>query len=182
MRSTWRLFVAAYPPAEWSASALGLLGGLPLAGLRPTPAPQVHLTLHFLGEVDQSALGQVEESIRNACGGITPFFIEPRALRSLPARGVVRALVIETSAPPSLLELHARLSHRFRRGRKSGGRDTYTPHLTLARFAPAKAPSTQVQFPVALGGFSVTCVSLVRSVLHPEGAEHRVLATVPLGA
>jgi 2'-5' RNA ligase len=47
-----RVFVAVRPPDEIKAALVGQLGGLPMPG-RPVPLPNWHVTLRFLGQVNE---------------------------------------------------------------------------------------------------------------------------------
>src|SRR5690554_2267744 len=83
-RANLRLFVAAYPPIERSQRWLADLAELDLPPHRPTPLPQVHLTLLFIGDVPVRQLDRTIESIERSCGGIKPITLTPQRLVALP--------------------------------------------------------------------------------------------------
>jgi len=170
-----RLFVAVSPPE----SVIELLLGVDrpeVAGLRWTTEPQWHVTLRFLGEVDEpgpvvDALGAVPDrlrahaEVRAALGPTTAWFPGRRVLQ-VPVKGLdtLAREVTEVTAPWG-----ERLDdHRF-----SG-------HLTLAR-ARGRAPG-----PAGLAGASlaatwhVRAFELVSSVLGPGGSSYQTVSTVAL--
>jgi 2'-5' RNA ligase len=171
---TLRLFVAAYPAREVVASLQEARRAVAPAGVREVAPGQVHLTLQFIGPVEPRDLERVEESVGAACRGVGAFELRPQRLISLPARGPVRVIAAETDAPAQLIELHRRLAQRLARDARQDPADRFMAHVTLAR-AQAGASAARVDAPVGCGPFRVDRVVLVRSVLRPEGAEHRAL-------
>lgn len=178
-----RLFIGVYPPPEavgaMLASVEALTGdaSLDLPEFRTTPAEQVHLTVHFIGPVRTGEVDGIAESLERAASGITPFELAPTKLIALPPRDP-RLLAVETMLPAELAELQRRLVTRL--ASKSSGR-AYMPHITVCRFK-GRGPRGFAARALEIPGFSVTEVSLMRSVLRPEGAEHRLVARVGLGA
>lgn len=184
-----RLFVAIYPPqggregdpVRGSRDWLRAIRKLdpPLANHRPTPPEQVHLTLQFIGDTPQGDLDRVIESIERSASGIAPFGLTPLRLMTLPPRGRPRLVALETDAPPPLLELQRRLAHRLARNPRQKAGDRFLPHLTLARFTHDARPR-DLDVPARDPMFHVEHLALVRSVLLPTGAQHRVLREFPL--
>lgn len=174
-RPTWRLFVAAHPPIEAVTAYLRALDAVDWPEHRPTPPGQVHLTLHFVGPVDARAVDEIADSVAHACAGVGAFELTPARLITLPERGVPRLAALECEPCPAASELHARLVRRLARSPKDRpGRD-YRPHLTLCRFARGERPPRVDRPAEGLPAFRVGRVELVRSVLRPEGAEHRAV-------
>ncbi len=149
---------------------------------------QLHVTLKFLGEVDDVKLAGACEVVRAVSAGLTPFplrlthlgcFPHPRAPRVLwcglddPAGGCQRWLA---SADPGLEALG------FPREERS-----FTPHVTLGR---SKGPgggrvmqrvlNTPVAFPTT--AMQVRQMIVFESLLLPAGAQYRPVCMAPLGA
>lgn len=176
-----RLFVAAHPPPEVALAMLEALAALNLPAHRAVPAAQVHLTLQFIGDTEPRRLQDVAESVERSCAGIEAFVLTPLRLIALPQKGPARLVALETDAPPALLELQRRLAHRLARSVRDRPGDRFLPHLTLARLT---TPGAIGPLPDRLDipPFPVRRVTLMRSVLLPEGAEHREAAAFPLEA
>lgn len=195
-----RLFVAIYPPREVAAQMLGA-ARLHLhehaaryegAAAQFVAPEQVHLTLHFLGNVPARGLPETIESIDRAKKGLHAFSLSPGAIVALPpsSRHKPRLIAIETDAPADLLELQRRLAQRFARPARERPGDRFVPHLTLARFKwsgggePLVRPAWRgsIELPPAPAPFDVAEFHLVKSVLHPDGARHQSVAKWPLVA
>lgn len=177
LRSVARLFVALYPPREVAGALLEQLEALRLPPHRATPLEQVHMTLSFLGEVSDRDWPETAESVERGAAGVRAFELTPRALVTLPERSLARLVAATTDAPAALLELRARLVARLVTRRRKEA--PFRPHMTLCRFrAPTRCalPASELSLPT----FPVEAISLQRSILRPEGAEHRQVARVHL--
>ena len=89
-------------------------------------------------------------------------------------------IAMETDAPAGLLELHRRLAMRLARSPRAKTGDRFLPHLTLCRFSGVGRPE-RVEARVEIPVFECRGVSVMRSVLRAEGAEHSVVEEVELG-
>jgi 2'-5' RNA ligase len=167
-----RLFVGVYPPAAGVERLLGVLAGIGLAEHRVVAAEQVHLTLQFVGEVRVNHVDEIGESVERSVAGIERFELTPLMLATLPERGAPRLVAAMTDAPPGLVEMHRRLAHRLAGHVRARGKERFTPHLTLCRFAHG-AKADRVAKALDEPGFVVERVLLMRSVLGARGAVHR---------
>lgn len=170
-----RLFIAVYPPLGAVNVMLSRLDGLDVPAFRVVPAGQVHLTVHFVGPVRASEVEGVAESLEKAASGLGAFELRPTKLVALPVREP-RLLAVETTLPAPLAELQRRLVTRL--AAKPSGR-AYLPHITVCRFR-SSGPREFGEQALDIPAFSVTEVCLMRSVLRPEAAEHRVVERVSL--
>ncbi len=175
-RSNLRLFVAIYPPSDLSGRLLGSLQAHDLPEHRSVPADQVHMTLHFIGDVPAKQLDATIESVQRATSGISVFDLTVRRLITLGQRGSARLVAAETDRPPQLLEIHRRLVTRLARSPRRNPADRFRPHLTLCRF---KKPVMGVQLhsPLDVEPFRVQQVVLMKSTLRPDGAQHHEVAS-----
>ena len=89
-------------------------------------------------------------------------------------------MAAELEPNPTLLELHGGSPCGWPRTPKSGLGTGCPPHMTLGRFASGTGDRVDAPVP-GLPRFEVAKAVLVRSVLRPEGAEHRALAMFRLG-
>lgn len=174
-----RVFVGLYPPPQASESVAGLLDGLNLPIHRRTPALQLHMTAHFIGDVPASAIDGVIESAERSASGLAPFDLTPLRLVTLPERGPARLVALVTDAPPALLELHRRLVHRLAAKPRQQPHDGFLPHVTLCRFG-SPAAGLRVNEPVTAAPWRIDRVRLMRSILRAEGAEHLMVAEFAL--
>jgi 2'-5' RNA ligase len=172
-----------YPARETVGALLEVLRGQGcgggLADHRETPAEQVHMTLQFIGERRKQEVDGVIESVERSASGLGAFELKPTRLISLPERGRARLVACATDEPPALMELQRRLAQRLARSPRARPGDRFTPHLTLCRYSKMARPS-RLETELDLPPFAVTEIKLMRSVLMPSGAEHRVVRAVGL--
>lgn len=173
-----RLFAAVYPPEKVAHALLAMLDELHLPKHTRTKAGRVHMTVHFIGDTPARGVEDVRESVERAAAGVGSFQLRARALITLPRGPGARLVAAEFDAPPGLLEIHRRLVTRLARpARRERGH--FMPHMTLCRFRHG-ARAAEIAATTDGPAFCVERITLVRSVLRPDGAEHRVVAEVGL--
>ncbi|MFG3286043.1 RNA 2',3'-cyclic phosphodiesterase [Streptomyces sp. NPDC048111] len=169
-----RLFAAVLPP-EQAVNELGHavreLGSLPGADeLRWTGPESWHLTLAFLGEVDESVLDELHARLGRAARRTDPF-----ALR-LHGGGRFDGRALWASVAGGLDELRLLAERADAAARRSGipmeQHRRYVPHLTLAR---SRTPVDLRPYVAGLGPFEgspwqVTELALIRSTLPGGGS------------
>lgn len=127
-----RIFTGLEIPAEVGQSLSLFRGGLP--GARWIDPENYHLTLRFIGDVDDSIAREVASLLYRV--NRQPFDLRLDGLSSFGGKKP-RALVATVAPSAPLLELqaeHERLMQRI--GLEPEGRK-YTPHVTLARLRDA---------------------------------------------
>ena len=177
-----RLFVAAIPPPDLAQRLVDAAAELAPPELRPTPAENVHVTIHFLGDVDPDALPALTMALVDACVHHAPIDLpvdaiapgppgRPRMLwgtsEPTPAYDALANAVAAAAAP------HAPDARPARPG---------TPHLTLAR-PRGRARLRDWPDPKRLtdARMRLTELALVHSEPGPHGPRYTTLATLPLG-
>lgn len=169
-----RLFVAVWPPAE----VLDVLGRLPRPdhpGVRWTPRDRWHVTLRFLGEVDDGELAPLETALGEIVAEhpARPVRLGPamtrlgRSVLVVPVDGLddlgqaVTSVTADVGAPPE--------------------DRPFSGHLTVGRaLGRGPVPATLAGAPVE-ADWQATEVTLVRSRLGPGGPRYETIARFPLG-
>jgi 2'-5' RNA ligase len=129
-----RLFSALAIPED-IAQALSLhRGGLP--GARWIDPGDYHVTLRFMGDIDEAMARDIDESLAEIRR--RPFAVTVEGLGSF-GGGRPRAVIARIAPTPPLLELQADQERRVRRVGLEPERRKYTPHVTLARLRDASA-------------------------------------------
>ena len=176
---SWRIFVAAYPPPPVADALLAAAADLELPRHRTTPPDQVHLTLQFVGDVDSRDLDGVLESVERAAAGVGPCEVAPDRWITLPERGPARLIAAAAPEVPALSELSKRLATRLARNVRKGKSRFFLPHLTLLRFRPP-VTGLRLDVPIEPRPFTIDHIHVMRSILRPEGAEHREVREIGL--
>lgn len=153
-----RLFLALWPDDAVRERLLSAQQQWPWpARAAPVPAERLHLTLHFLGEVEEGAAAALTAAL--------PLAATPVTLRldraTLWPQGIA---VLEPSAvPPALAALHARLGALLQaQGMRVEAR-AFRPHVTLARHAQGALPPACIE-PIE---WTAAGYALVRSIADP---------------
>ncbi len=180
-----RIFLAIYPPRDIASQLLKILQTYDLPKHRETPIEQLHITLHFVGNVRNRDLDKTIETATHAKKGLFGFQVQIKKLIVLPcAPAKPRLIAAETTAPADLLELQRRVASRFARASRQQPGDKYRPHLTLCRFHPGVERNAQMPpLPPTLDtdiSFDVASFHIMKSTLRPQGAHHESIAKMPM--
>jgi RNA 2',3'-cyclic 3'-phosphodiesterase len=145
----------------------------------------LHVTVKFLGGIDESRVGAVTEALAAAASGVPRFELQVRGLGAFPS--VARARVIWAGAAAGA-DVAARLAAGVDDALATLGfpREArpFTPHITLGRArTPARNPALADALDGAhdFGRVAVARVSLMQSQLSPRGARYTELAGLALG-
>ena len=180
-----RLFTAVRAPRaqlEWLDRAAAGLKSLP--GARWTAVENQHVTLNFLGWIEQATLSEVTGAIDAVAGRHEPSDVALVGLGAFPNQRRARVLWAGISDPAGLLSaLAAGLGESLRAVGYEPEHRPYTAHLTLARFkAPRSLAGLLPTLPPAPAPFAVDQVTLFRSRLSPSGARYEALHEAYLSA
>jgi 2'-5' RNA ligase len=176
-----RLFTGLEIPAGLAESLSLLRGGLP--GARWIDPENYHLTLRFIGDVDDDVGREVAWMLRNVRR--REFELRLNGLSSFGGRRP-RAVVAAVAPSPSVMELQAEQERLLRRvGLEPEGRK-YTPHVTLARLRDSSSQEV-AEYLTSRGGFRSPPFTVSRFVLFSSrasvgGGPYVVEAEYPLAA
>ncbi|MBL8164431.1 MAG: RNA 2',3'-cyclic phosphodiesterase [Anaerolineae bacterium] len=177
-----RLFTAIELPEAVQKSLLPLCAGVP--GARWSRREQMHLTLRFIGEVDEAQFAAIREALKRA--RVSPFGMALKGVGQFPPRGAPRVLWVGVQAEPGLGQLYTHIQAALKTTGIAEDTRPYAPHITLARLKNAPPPESVRQFLARHGGYESDAIvadafTLYSSVLAPGGATYRVEARYILG-
>lgn len=176
-----RLFVAVDLPDDVRETLTAMQQGL--AGAKWVSRAQLHLTLHFLGEVGE----ETAERIHTALASVEaePFMMSLTGTGTFPPQGPARVLWSGVDTNPALTALHEATGNALKQTGYQPEDRPYSPHITLARFkdAPSSLMLSQYvdnhrQFHTA--PFPVEQFVLYRSTLTPGGVLYHYEHIYPL--
>lgn len=183
-----RLFTAIELAPETKAAVVreqaALAAALRSAGgrIRLTPLEQLHLTLVFIGQVDEQRASEIVEVMR-ADVSAAPFALAFGAAGVFPPRGRARILWLGVSrGAREVTELYAQVVERLVTVGVPKEARPFSPHLTIGRWRDDEGPR-RTQFPPAqsVAVEHVQAVTLFESRLRSSGAEHVPLVRCRLG-
>lgn len=173
-----RLFVGLALPAELAAQLESLGGGVP--GARWVAARNLHLTLRFVGEVDEE---QAEDLHHQLASLRSPEFdVRLNGFGTFGGRKP-RALWVGVEPNPMLDALQSRIERLAQNAGLEAETRNFTPHVTLAwlKDAPADRIAAFMRHHSPFSAaFAISTIRLYQSHLHAQGAEYQVVAEYPL--
>lgn len=181
-----RLFVAVPIPGAVAERAVEAVPDLP--ALRRVRPEVLHVTLAFLGAIEDARFADVSASVRDAVGGRPAFDVAIDTLGRFPPSGVPRIVWLGVGAGAA--ELIA-LSEAVRRqlGARGVSFDPkpFRPHVTLARVRETADRETVRAVAAAVQrarlprlGFRADAVVVFESALSPKGPRYTARAVTPL--
>lgn len=156
----------------------------PDARLQWTHPESIHLTLKFLGEIDESQIERICAALNEVADAASPLSLEIGGLGAFPDARAPRVLWLGLADPAGSPQQIARLTHAagdLDRALRSFGFEseskTYSPHLTLARIKAgsrevgrALTDSGALMHSESIGILRIDGLSLMRSDLKPSGS------------
>ena len=181
-----RLFIAIGLPDIWKETlakpeqSIAWLG----RGVKWVEPRGMHLTLRFLGEVEERELPLIQTAMIAASHGIEPFEMKLVGTGVFPSAKRPRVYWAGIEAPKSLLALQSNIE----RGIQALGFDPeehpFKPHLTLARIkepiGKERMTDALLSFQLESESYVVHEVLLMQSHLSREGAHYEAVGRVEL--
>lgn len=185
-----RTFIAIPLPEDIQGAAEDMISRMSgsMEGVKWLESETLHLTLKFLGDVDNREIPDVCKVLRKCCEPREPFSLKIQGAGAFPdlerARVVWSGIEDEDSALcPLVADIDERMGGLgFRREFRD-----YRPHLTLGRLSKGSRPSNEFAQAINsekdtyLGTIQVSEVRLYASFLDREGPTYNVMDHVLLG-
>jgi 2'-5' RNA ligase len=176
-----RLFVALDLPDAIKDSLLPLMRGL--GDVRWIDPDQLHLTLRFIGEVDNGEANDIADALSLVQG--YPFDLRLKGLGHFPPRGEPKVIWVGIERQPELKALKRRIDQALKQVGIDRDPQKYTPHVTLARLRqpPRQAGLATYLMRHALyqsSSFPISGFKLYSSWLDSAGADYQVEASYDL--
>ena len=149
--------------------------------LRLVRPDQMHLTLVFIGEVDEGR-GAAIAAVMAADIPIAPFRIGLGGVGAFPPRGAPRVLYMDVvEGADAAIELHQFVSDRLAEVAVPRDQRKFRPHLTLGRWRdsrPSDRPRSSTRAEIT--ALDATSVTLFQSRLSPTGPAYTQVAAARL--
>ena len=174
-----RAFIALELPAEFADDAAALARRLSasLEG-RFLDRDTYHLTLAFLGDIDDGEAGRAMDALDAVCAVAGPIVLAPDGLGKF-GRPADATLWLGIAPAPPLMALAERLRDELAARAVPFDPKPFRPHVTLARrLRIPKKPLPDLAFPLPAEARAVT---LFKSTLSRDGAAYKPLYTRELG-
>ena len=154
-------------------------------GIKWTKPENLHITVQFLGWVDESKISNIEKDIERVAQANTPFDLSFENIIFAPPRKTKRMIwavfncdgQFENLVKKVSLALKKYISKNLTKKDENVLRKHRTPHITLARFKnPSSIESIKLDdLDIRKDKFKVNGISLWESKLSREGAKYQIL-------
>jgi 2'-5' RNA ligase len=177
-----RLFVAIVLPENVRRGLEGLCHGL--HGAHWTPPDNLHLTLRFVGEVDDGTAEDIDGALTTVHA--PAFDLRCQGIGHFATGRQVRVVWAGLERSEALIFLRDKIESTVVRAGLEPEQRKFKPHIALAHFK--KPPGAHLASYLETHGgfasepFAVDSFTLFRSHLRREGAYHETLAEYPLVA
>ena len=151
-------------------------------GVRVTPENQLHLTLKFLGDVDEKNVERLCSELKRSLAGTEPFDVVIQGTGAFPNQRNPRVLWLGVKDPKRLIDA-AEVVDSTVKGLKIKADDKkFSPHLTVGRINGKcdlkdffKNNDKKV-----FCSFRCDHIDVMKSVLTPKGAMHSIVDRIKL--
>ncbi len=155
------------------------------ADLKLVEPRNLHLTLRFLGDTEESRTGDIRGAMEEAVRGATPFELRFRGLGAFPNPSYIKVVWIGLDGAEPLGLIARRLDDSLSKA-GFGREGKFSPHLTVAR---VRSPRNRDRLQGLLkehenedlGAMTVGRIALKKSVLSPAGPTYTTVEEVALG-
>ena len=183
-----RSFIAIELPDTVKSALLSLQQKLKTCGadVRWVRPEGIHLTLKFLGDIEDKLVDRIIETLKGTCIKFKTFSCEVRGIGVFPTARAPRVLWAGIADHDALTLIQQEIdigmsSLGFERENRK-----FTAHLTLGRFRSSEGKialldKIEAHKELTLGIIDVNHISLMRSELGPAGAKYARIAEIPLG-
>jgi 2'-5' RNA ligase len=173
-----RLFLAIDIPDEIKENIRKLIENISKndVNVRFTEPKNLHLTLKFLGEVDEKELTEVETKTLDVAAKFGPFDAEIGSMGYFGTPDYLRVLWIDiTRGKDKIVEIMRELNKELNHIRREVREEN--PHLTIGRIKSGRNKDILLREvernkSVKFGRFPVNVIKLKKSVLRSEGPEY----------
>jgi len=185
---TIRSFIAIELPDDIRRSMADLIAEIRKTKTDVTwvPAENIHLTLKFLGNTDDSLIPKIKERISKKLSHYNVFYIKIVGVGCFPSEKRPRVLWIGIENSAVLNSIQKDLDAEVAGFGFAPDDRPFSPHLTIGRVRSQKGIAEMLrrlsEFRTTdFGVVEVKSIHIMKSELKPAGAEHTSIAEIPIG-
>jgi 2'-5' RNA ligase len=183
-----RTFIAIEVPEDIKSELNQLIDKLKSsrADVKWVKAQGIHLTLKFLGNVEESKLEEIKQTLNKLTETENPFEISLEGLGAFPKPAFARVIWVGIKqGNESTINLAKKLEDELEKIGFKKEKRPFSPHLTLGRL---RSPKNRDKLASLLNSINfqsqssikVIGISLIQSTLTPTGAIYNLLYQAPL--
>lgn len=176
--ATIRTFISINLPEDIKREILSLQSRLKVHGghIGWVKPDAIHLTLKFLGDIDEKKIPEIEAATREATKGFDTFYLRILGLGVFPSLKRPRIIWLGVNEEgDSLARLQSKIEDEIARIGPPREEREFKPHLTIGRVKDLHGfkqlmDTIDAERGIDLDGFNVTEILIMKSELRREGA------------
>ncbi len=170
-----RLFIAALLPDNISEQLTAYINSLKkvIDGVRWEKPEKLHLTLKFLGTVEDAKAKEISAMIEHIAEGYSPFELAISEFGGFPRLKNPRVLYVGLSENEHLYNFHGELDHTLSEIGFERDERKFTPHITIGRVK--KKISIKEVPEINKTPFEITQIGIIKSEIRSSGSEYTPL-------
>jgi 2'-5' RNA ligase len=176
-----RVFIAAHIPEEIKEEINEYLTEMKphWEGVKWESQDKLHVTLKFLGEIEESIVGKIQDILEELLLIYSPFEMTISTFGGFPNLKNPRVLFIGLSENHGLIRLQSEIEERLEALGFKKERRIFTPHITVGRIKGRARSKGALHFPNNTP-FLITQIAVMRSELSPHGSKYTPLSVFRL--
>ena len=144
------------------------------APLKIVPLANIHITLKFLGDIDEGLVPEIENVIKNAITDIQPFTMKLKGAGAFPNLNRISVIWAGMENADALGEIAEKIDSGLKPLGFEPERRKFSPHVTIARVKDSKNKDKLVDVitlfqNTEFGEVPINKIILKKSVLTPQG-------------
>jgi 2'-5' RNA ligase len=145
----------------------------------------IHITLKFLGDIDEEIVPKVEQIIKEVVTEYKPFTLKLKGTGFFPNRNYLKVLWVGIHDTKALETLASDLNKQLVTLGFKQDRRGFSPHLTIGRVKSAKNKNLLLNIveqyhDVDFGEETVSSIKFMKSTLTPQGPIYSVLREISI--
>jgi 2'-5' RNA ligase len=173
-----RLFVAVPVPGDLRVKIAALADEIRQDGIVPVRPDNMHLTLRFIGDMDERKLASLEQMLRGI--RFAGFGCSVKGVGVFPSESYVKVVWAGVESGGALESLASDVQDALR---GFGGDERFSAHVTIARVKRKTELGgfLEKHGNDSFGSFTVSSFELIESVLGPDGPRYTTIAEFAAG-
>ncbi len=183
-----RCFIAVEMPESIKKSIGDIIEilGKAEADVKWVSAENLHITLKFLGQTDESLISPIKDSLHKKIAHYNPSYIKISGAGCFPDTKRPRVIWFGLNGSEFLINLQRDIEQAMTQFGFGKEKRDFSPHLTIGRVKSQKRIPAMIKILDEFRSHDFACVEinsikLMKSELKPAGAEYYDLAEIPLG-
>ncbi len=176
-----RMFIAALIPQDIRTKLTNYINTLKhnIDGVKWEESDKLHVTLKFLGDVDESKVDEISNMLDKLVHSYSPFKLELSDFGGFPDLKYPRVLYVGLSGNSELSKFHSELDQYLSKIGFEKESRKFIPHVTLAKVK--NRVHIKETLPITQSIFNITQIGLIKSEPRSEGSVYTPVKLFKLG-